>query len=372
MMRREAVGIVIAILVAASLSVGYLAGIASRSTSIGASTLTSQQTTLSSTTVTAQDAYLEGEVANAYATHVAQLSARDITALAGGYESNATVDWTTGSTTALTPIGFYISPGTFSGAVNIAILWGSTIGKFINFSVSDEHQSIGIKGDVFLVNSTLDFRGWTYCDSSVGSEGTMNGSVVAQDVYEHVSNSSSWFIARESWNFTQFNACSQGTSRSSTTIAGESSTSASLTSSLPTCYETLDTVINPAPEGTVYMKVVTDQGAVITNGTLFVTQDGKTAYDVAHGGGTTANYCIKLSDVNSTGYLQLAANATFITSGHYNMTLMAVYNQGAWYVATIPSIQVHPNSTVYVTVSVPSGAVTVVTTNEGAAPSPRR
>jgi hypothetical protein len=51
-MRREAVGIV-AILVAASLSVGYLAGITSRSTSTSASTLTSQQTALSSTTVTA-------------------------------------------------------------------------------------------------------------------------------------------------------------------------------------------------------------------------------------------------------------------------------------------------------------------------------
>jgi hypothetical protein len=86
---------------------------------------------------------------------------------------------------------------------------------------------------------------------------------------------------------------------------------------LPTCYETLDTVLNPAPEGTVYMKVVTDQGAVITNGTLFVTQMGTVG-----GGGQEANYCIRLGDVNGTGYLQLAANATFLTSGYYNETLM--------------------------------------------------
>jgi hypothetical protein len=335
MMRREAVGIVIAILVAASLSVGYLAGIASRSTSVGASTLTSQQTTLSifSTTVTAQDAYLEGEVANAYATHVAQLSSRDISALPGDYESNATVEWI-GGYPGLSQIGAY--PGTYSGARNISILWGGTIGKFINFSVSDEHQSIGIKGDVSLVNSTLDFRGWTYCITNFGSMGgIVNGSVAAQDVYEHVSNSSPWFITSEIWNFTPFNVqCSQVTSRSSSTSASttlQSSTSTSLTSSLPTCYETLDTVLNPAPEGTVYMKVVTDQGAVITNGTLFVTQAG-----MVGGESLQAGYCIRLGDINGTGYLQLAANATFITSGYYNVTLMAGYDQGPWYTATIP------------------------------------
>jgi hypothetical protein len=60
-----------------------------------------------------------------------------------------------------------------------------------------------------------------------------------------------------------------------------------------------------------------------------------------------------------------ARNLTFITSGYYNVTLMAGYNQGPGYLATIPSIQVHPNSTIYVAVSVPSGVVTVVTSNEG-------
>jgi hypothetical protein len=42
-----------------------------------------------------------------------------------------------------------------------------------------------------------------------------------------------------------------------------------------------------------------------------------------------------------------------------------VFNQGPGYVATIPSMQAHPSSTVYVTVSVPSGVVTVVTSKEG-------
>src|ERR1700733_4264710 len=61
------------------------------------------------TTVTASDAYSEGEVANAYATHVAQLSGRDITALAGGYESNATVYWTGDA---------FELAGTYSGVTN--------------------------------------------------------------------------------------------------------------------------------------------------------------------------------------------------------------------------------------------------------------
>jgi hypothetical protein len=234
MMRREAVGVVIAILVAASLSVGYLAGNdygakrTSTSTLISTFTLESQQTALSSTTVTAPDAYLEGEVADAYATHVAQLSSRDITALAGSYESNATVEWISGYP-GLNQIGAY--PGTYSGTRNISILWGGTLGKSLNFSVSDEHQSIGVsEGGAYVVNSTFDFQWWIwiyYCGNAAAaaSLGRINGSVVAQDVYEHVSNndsSSSWFIAREIWNFTQFNACSPVTSRSSTSTALQS------------------------------------------------------------------------------------------------------------------------------------------------------
>jgi hypothetical protein len=54
-------------------------------------------------------------------------------------------------------------------------------------------------------------------------------------------------------------------------------------------------------------------------------------------------------------------------TGYYNVTLMAGYNQGPWYLASIPLIHVPPNSnsTVYVTVYVPSGQVAVVTSNEG-------
>jgi YVTN family beta-propeller protein len=152
-------------------------------------------------------------------------------------------------------------------------------------------------------------------------------------------------------------------------VVGEpSTTSTSTTVNLPACGAPTNTVLNPAPKGTAYMKVVTDQGTVITNGSLFVTQVGNMSW----GSGVQTHYCINLSDVNGTGYLQLATkntlnrlDANFITSGYYNVTLMAGYNLGQGYLATIPSIQVHSNSTVYVTVSVPSGVVTVVTSNEG-------
>jgi hypothetical protein len=358
-MRKEGLTALVAILVVASLGVGYLSGNITRATE----TMTSVSTTTATFTGTYDATYQQ--VADAYATHLTQLKERDVIALSSDYESNATIEWT-GDASGLT--------GTYSGVSNIRLLWASTIGKSINFSVSDEHQSMAVdKGDAYMVNSTFDFQWWTYycgIGAAVTSLGSMNGSVVAQDIYEHVSNnnnSSSWFIARETWNFTQFNVqCLPATTTSSSSTSTTRTTSTATTFTIPTCYETLDTVINPAPRGTVYMKVVTNQGADITNGTLFVTQSG-----TIDSGGREAGYCIKLSDVNGTGYLQLAGNATFIVTGYYNVTLMAGYNQGPWYLATIPLIQVPPNSnsTVYVTVSVPSGVVTVVTSssssNEG-------
>jgi hypothetical protein len=154
---------------------------------------TQQGTTTTSNAYTAQ-------VTNAYATHVALLSARKAATVADGYESNATIDWTGA-------VGDMV--GTYSGAGNIAVLWASTIGSLKNFSMSSEHESIGVgTGGTYVVNSTLDLLGWEYCNPSSGVSGvaSLNGTVIAQDVYQHVSNgnSSSWLIVRETWNFAQF------------------------------------------------------------------------------------------------------------------------------------------------------------------------
>jgi hypothetical protein len=152
-------------------------------------------------------------------------------------------------------------------------------------------------------------------------------------------------------------------------VVGEPSTttSTSTASNLGVCESATNTQLNLVPKPTVYVKVVTDQGTVITNGSLIVDQ-----LENMTNGFETSSYCISLSDVQATGYVRLAdlnqsaSNATFITGGNYNVTLVAgLNNQGPWYMATIPSIQLGPNSTVYVTVSVPSGLVTVVTSNEG-------
>ena len=135
--------------------------------------------------VTTSDPY--EQVASAYASHLAQYRAGNMSAVASGYESNATVEWT-GVVAGLT--------GNYSGAGNIKILWGSFTGKLLNFSLSNEYQSVGVTGGVPVVNSTFNFQGYSTI------EGEVNGTVLAQDTYVHVGNS--WLIAYEVWNFTQY------------------------------------------------------------------------------------------------------------------------------------------------------------------------
>jgi hypothetical protein len=136
-------------------------------------------------TVRTSDAY--EQVQNAYASHMMELSTRNPSAAVSGYESNATVEWT-GVVLGLT--------GSYSGAANIKILLGSFTGKLLNFSLSNEYQSIGVKDNVSVVNSTFNFQGYSTI------VGKVNGTVLAQDTYEHVGNS--WLIAHEMWNFTQY------------------------------------------------------------------------------------------------------------------------------------------------------------------------
>ena len=151
------------------------------------------------------------------------------------------------------------------------------------------------------------------------------------------------------------------TNNTTSTSATAGSSTASVSSSV--CGQPADTILNWAPGGNDYMKVVTDQGNVITNGTLIVTAVGNATNGEW---GVTSHLWITLGDINGTGYLSLVGGGFYLESGYYNVTLVAGYNnQEPCYTAAIPPIQVHPNSTVYVTVSVPSGLVTVVTSAEG-------
>jgi YVTN family beta-propeller protein len=137
---------------------------------------------------------------------------------------------------------------------------------------------------------------------------------------------------------------------------------------IPDCSTLMNVLLNPAPTGAVYIKVVNDQGSTdVTNGTVIVVQSGSFG---------SLHYCLNMSDVNGSGYLQLAPlyfNGTAgYESGYYNVTLWVGYdnpnatnNPGPSYWGTISSIQIQPYSTIYITAFIPSGAVTMVTSGEG-------
>jgi YVTN family beta-propeller protein len=280
-------------------------------------------------------------------------------AVVGGGPSTPTMDPANGD--IYVPIVEGNTVSVISGATN-AVIATATVGD-------QPFQALfnPMNGDIYVPSETQDWCGAGVChiNSTLSIISGATNTVVATvpmcmgvgtafdssngDVYVSCNGGAVWVIY-------------------STTLQSSTTSTQRLGELLLECGAPFNTLLNPAPKGTVYMKVVTDQGTVVTNGTLVVTQAG---------GFGSMNYCISMSDVNGTGYLQLAPvnfNGTrtdFITSGYYNVTLWAGYynynvtnNPGPWYRATIPSIQVHPNSTIYVTVSIPSGVVTVVTSNE--------
>jgi len=158
--------------------------------SLVGSGLFSTRTVTSTTTVTAVSTVPDAfdQVASSYANYLSLLNSSDSAALKSEYEGNATVEWR-GAAPGLV--------GNYTGQSNIGILIGSFWGKFVNFSVSNESQTIALKGNNWVVNSTFD----VYAYSSV--VGNINMSIAAQDSYLHVGNA--WLIAHETWNFLKFN-----------------------------------------------------------------------------------------------------------------------------------------------------------------------
>jgi len=196
------------------------------------------------------------------------------------------------------------------------------------------------RADVCRLNSTL----------SVIS-GTTNAIVATVGICNYPNSVFDWS------NGDVYVSCQDGTAWVISSTTGSSTTTSTTFGSPGICGAPPDTMLNWTWEGNDFMKVVTDQGKVITNGTLVV--------NLVENDGDTSGYRVALGGANGTGYVPLASSVN-VTSGYYNVTLVASYNnQGPCYTATIPSIQVNPNSSVYVTVSVPSGVVTIVTSNEG-------
>jgi hypothetical protein len=110
--------------------------------------------------------------------------------------------------------------------------------------------------------------------------------------------------------------------------------------------------------GMVFLKVATDQGVNVGNGSVLVTHsvpalNGSSAP-------TTDSYCLRLDPFGS-GELGLAANDSLPPTGSYNLTLIAGYDQGLGYQGIVPKFVVQPDMTVVVTVTVPSGGVNIAT-----------
>jgi hypothetical protein len=131
------------------------------------------------------------QVSASFSNHLQQLSARNVSALVGGYQSNATVVFEGNAP------GFI---GSYKGADNLNVLFRSILGKYANYTTSfvlgNQTNRLTVSDDTALVNSSFDFaeRG--------GLLGSLNATVIAQTSYIH--QGSSWLISRESWNFTRF------------------------------------------------------------------------------------------------------------------------------------------------------------------------
>jgi len=129
--------------------------------------------------------------------------------------------------------------------------------------------------------------------------------------------------------------------------------------------------LTPIRNSSLYLKAVTDSGSIINfnnlpnNGTIFITHALPAGVNTT--ASTVRNFCLRLeNNDNSTGYMSLVGNESLPSVGSYYLTLIAGYANGPGYSGNIPTITVGPNSTVYVTISVPSGRVTVVDCQAGA------
>jgi hypothetical protein len=143
-------------------------------------------------------------------------------------------------------------------------------------------------------------------------------------------------------------------------------------SNIPTCVYlngAIHVAYPPVASGPIYLKVVTEQGSVVTNGTVYASQ--RLSSSDWQG---SADYCLAMSyDTNSTGYMQVGAPADVeyggdglsLYGGVYNYTVIAQYGANQSSRVAIPDIVVQPNATTYVTILVPSGQVTTTTCSQG-------
>ena len=120
---------------------------------------------------------------------VADLSSRNVTALASLYAQNATVAWT-GNAAGLA--------GTYKGEMNITILYGATFGKdtLVNATIEDYNQT-GTNPNNANVTFTLNVK------ANSTEVGAMTIQVNASQDWNYVGGQ--WKIMRENWDYVTFN-----------------------------------------------------------------------------------------------------------------------------------------------------------------------
>jgi hypothetical protein len=135
-----------------------------------------------------------------------------------------------------------------------------------------------------------------------------------------------------------------------TTQGSTTATVSYLTFSSPT-FGPPNACIPPGGEGgPVFLRVISSQGAV-KNGTIEVTQDA--------GNCGSATYEMPLAP-NATGFVELPDNPPIPDIGSYSISLMATYGANKIYSTNVSEIELEPLFAIVVTISIPSGGVTVV------------
>jgi hypothetical protein len=148
--------------------------------------------------------------------------------------------------------------------------------------------------------------------------------------------------------------------QNTTAISSQVSTSSNNGHPPDYCGSAVFPVLGQQENGSIFLKILTDQGSLISNGSVLVT------HSISLGPQLPTNrttYCLRL-EPNANGFVELA-NDGLPQAGIYNLTFAAGYDQGPGTWASVYLFSVQPNTSIYVTVSVPSREAQIVTSMTG-------
>jgi hypothetical protein len=153
---------------------------------------------------------------------------------------------------------------------------------------------------------------------------------------------------------------SSSSAQNTTAISSTASTSSNNGHPPDYCGSAVFPVLGQQENGSIFLKILTDQGSLVTNGSVLVT------HTVPQGAQIPANrttYCLRL-EPNANGFIELA-NDGLPQAGVYNLTFTAGYEQGPGMPASVYLFSVQPDTSIYVTVSVPSMEAQIVISTTG-------